>query len=153
MITNDQVALDIPQEDLTAIKDALELVKSKLLPHMKKLTAEDRREIPKMGDKTFAFVSKSHGHMLTNPTTVPPYVNVENLKVDLDAVETLKQVFIPLKQVIDMVDDTMLLSGSEAYIGALAYYNYIKGASKAGVPGTQVIYEDLKKRFPGSSKN
>jgi hypothetical protein len=48
-----------------------------------------------------------------------------------------------------MIDDTMLLSGSEAYIAVLAFYNYLKGAAKMGVPGAKTIFEDLSTRFPG----
>jgi hypothetical protein len=149
MITSNLVSLNIPDADLVAVKDAIQVLNEKLLPHLQNLSADDRREIPKMGDKTFAFVSKAHAHMVTNPTLVPPYVAVDELKVDLEAVETLRQLFTPLRQLADLVDDTMLLSGSEAYIAALAFYNYVKGAGKAGVPGTDLIYSDLKQRFPG----
>lgn len=150
MITSNLVSLNIPDADVVAIKDAIQILNEKLLPHLKNLSADDRREIPKMGDKTFAFVSKALAHMQTNPTLVPPYVAVDELKVDLEAVETLRQLYTPLRQLADLVDDTMLLSGSEAYIAALAFYNYVKGAGKAGVPGTDLIYADLKKRFPGN---
>jgi len=61
-------------------------------------------------------------------------------------------VFSPLQQLVNLVDDTMLLSGSEAYMASLAFYNYIKGAEKAGVAGADMIYDDLKKRFPGAPK-
>ena len=152
MITKNQVSVEIPEADLVAVKDAIQILNEKLLPHLKNLSAEDRREIPKMGDKTFVFVSKAHAHMISNPNLVPPYVEVEELKEDLEAVQTLKQVYGPLRQLADLLDDTMLLSGSEAYIGALAFYNYVKGAGKAGVPGTDMIYGDLQKRFPGNSK-
>ncbi|MDF1549516.1 MAG: hypothetical protein P1P88_16945 [Bacteroidales bacterium] len=40
-----------------------------------------------------------------------------------------------------------MLSGSEAYLPALAFYNYIKGATSMNVPGAKDIYEDLKKYF------
>jgi len=152
MITTNQVAVEIPEADLVAVKDAIQILNEKLLPHLKNLSADDRRVIPKMGDKTFAFVSKAHAHMLGNPNLVPPYVEIEEIRTDLEAVQTLKQVYGPLRQITDLLDDTILLSGSEAYVAALAFYNYVKGAGKSGVPGTDLIYGDLKKRFPGNSK-
>ena len=123
-----------------------------LLPHLKDLSADERRLLPKMADKTVAFVSKTHAYMSEAPELVPPYVNLEEQKIDLEAVESLKQLFVPLQKLTDLLDDTMLLSGSEAYVASLAYYNYVKGAVKAGVPGTDLIYQDLKKRFPSTSK-
>jgi len=89
MINMDQVSLDIPKADIEEVKAAIQVLNDKLMPHMVNLSNEDRRELPKMGDKTFAFVSKSHAHMQSNPSLVPPYVNVEDLKVDLEAVQTL----------------------------------------------------------------
>ena len=50
---------------------------------------------------------------------------------------------------IDRLDDTMTLSGSEAYGAVLTFYNYIKGAAKSNVPGAQTIFDDLSTRFPG----
>ena len=152
MINTDQVSLDIPKADIEEIKAAIQVLKDKLMPHMVNLSNEDRKELPKMGDKTFAFVSKSYSHMLSNPSLVPPYVNAEELKVDLDAVDTLKKLHGPLQQLANLVDDTMMLSGSEAYVASLAFYNYTKGAERAGVPGADMIYADLKKRFPGGHK-
>ncbi len=35
---------------------------------------------------------------------------------------------------------------------SLAFYNAVKGAAKAKVPGAEVIYNDLRKRFIGTKK-
>ena len=47
-----------------------------------------------------------------------------------------------------MLDDTMLLCGSEAYISVLAFYTYLKGAAKMNVPGAKTVFDDLSARFP-----
>jgi len=44
-------------------------------------------------------------------------------------------------------------AGSEAYTASLIFYNAVKGAAKAGVPGMKTIYDDLQSRFPGRGKN
>ena len=151
MTDKNLISLQIPVEDQTAINDALNVIQTKLMPHLVDLTATQRMELPKMGDKTYAFVTKAYTHIEQNPTLVPAYLDTEQMKIDLDAVSELKKLLTPLKQLTDLVDDSMLLSGSEAYISSLHFYNYLKGASKAGVPGTDVIYDDLKARFPGRS--
>ena len=53
----------------------------------------------------------------------------------------------PIEQLNRTLDDTIMLSGSEAYVAALAYYNSVKRAAKINVPGALTIHEDLKKRF------
>ena len=150
MNNKNQISLQIPVEDQTAIYDALNVLQTKLVPHLVDLTPAERQEIPKMGDKTLAFVTKAQAHIEQNPTLVPPYLDTEQMKIDLDAVTELKKFLTPLKQLTDLVDDSYLLSGSEAYMAALAFYQYLKGASKAGVPGADVIFEDLKNRFTGN---
>ena len=40
-----------------------------------------------------------------------------------------------------------MLSGSEAYIALLAYYNSVKIASRMNIAGATAIYDDLKQRF------
>lgn len=52
-----------------------------------------------------------------------------------------------------MLDDTMMLAGSEAYVAALAFYNAVKGVGRANVPGAALIYEDLRGRFPSGTRS
>ena len=54
-----------------------------------------------------------------------------------------------LSRIADRVDDSLLLSGSQAYAAALAYYQSVKAAAKLGQPGAAVIADDLSERFPG----
>lgn len=143
----------ISDEDRAEIDQAINTLNVKLIPYLVNLSPDDRLELPKMGDKTVAFVTKSISHMEENPDLIPKYLEVAPVKVDVAAVETLRKIFSALKNLADMADDTMLLSGSEAYVVALAFYNYIKGAAKANVPGAEMIYNDLKKRFPGGSRS
>jgi hypothetical protein len=42
-----------------------------------------------------------------------------------------------------------MVAGSEACQAALVFYNSVKMAVRQDVPGAKVIYEKLKKRFPG----
>jgi hypothetical protein len=42
-----------------------------LAPHLLALTPAERHELPKMGEKTIAFVEKAHDFALKNPNLVP----------------------------------------------------------------------------------
>ena len=46
----------------------------------------------------------------------------------------------------------MTLSGSEAYVASLAFYNSVKQAAKINIPGAKAISEDLKLRFTRQAK-
>jgi hypothetical protein len=47
-----------------------------------------------------------------------------------------------------MLNDTMLVAGSEAYCAALAFYSSVKFASRMNQPGAEVISNELKRQFP-----
>ena len=40
-----------------------------------------------------------------------------------------------------------MVLGSEAYTASRAFYNSVKGAAKAGEPGSDTIHKDLGARF------
>jgi hypothetical protein len=108
-------------------------------------------QMPNMGDKTIAFVGKTLIHMEQNPQFVPPYVNVEECRKDVEGANILRKLKNPLDQISEMISDSMIQCGSEAYIASLAFYNSVKAAAKSNVPGADTIYSDLKKRFTASS--
>ncbi|MGE0078008.1 MAG: hypothetical protein AB7S48_09130 [Bacteroidales bacterium] len=122
------------------------------LPTLINLTKDERHQLPKMGDKTIAFVSKNLEYAKQNPQIVPSFLDLAEFEKDVNAVNSLNKVLIPLQQLIEKLDDTTLLSGSEAYSAALIFYNAVKGAAKAGVPGMKTIYDDLHARFAIKSK-
>ena len=56
---------------------------------------------------------------------------------------------IKLSQILEKINDTQLLAGSEAYTSALTVYKLFGSAADAGIPGTDTIYDLLKQRFAG----
>ena len=58
-----------------------------------------------------------------------------------------------LKQLESNLNDTLMVAGPEAYIGALSYYNSVKYGARLNVADAKVIYEDLRKRFERGSYN
>ena len=57
-----------------------------------------------------------------------------------------------MRQLVEKLDDTTLLAGSDALSSALVFYTALKGAAKAGEPGMKTVYADLQSRYPGRSK-
>jgi hypothetical protein len=116
------------------VLDALTIANDLLKPYMVALTPAERQELPKIIDGTVPFVQKSLEYAQTNTQFVPSYIDVKELKVDFDAVEALSQIFRPIEQLYSNLNDTMTLSGSEAYVASLAFYNSVKQAAKVNVP-------------------
>ncbi len=150
MDTNvNRISLTIPEADLQAIQGAMQILQDKLLPHLITLTSDDRIELPKMGDKTVAFVRKATDYARTDPALRPAFLDMDELGRDLQAVDQLGGLRRVLAPIVDGLEDSMLAAGSEAYSAALSYYQAVKVAARSRIHGAQAIADDLGQRFPG----
>ena len=151
-MSTDNVSIVIPPETLTQVLDLQNQIKTLMQPYLLALTPEQRHELPKMADKTISFVSKTLDYAESNPEFAPKYLDVDALQIDVKAVEDLTSIEQPAVNFSTQLDDTIMMSGSEAYIAALMYYNSVKEAARRNVPGAKAIYDDLKVRFEQSKK-
>lgn len=147
MANENIVAVQISEADLKKVTDALKIVEDTLKPYLIALTPTERKKNLKMGDKTIPFVEKVAEYAKSNPEFVPVFMNVQNLEIDLKAVDDLTKILRPAEQITMGINDTKLASGGEAYSNALMYYNSVKQAAKNNIPSAKTIFEDLKKRF------
>ncbi len=150
--TKNVVAIQIPKEKLTEMQTHITALQTLLAEYVVALTPEQRRALPKMNDKTMPFVEKASEYSKSNPEFVPVYLDVKEFDTDMTAVTDLKSLFNPISQVYKNLDDSIMLSGSEAYQSALTYYNNVKQAAKMNVPSAKSIADDLGKRFVKASK-
>jgi len=146
-----KVSVTISEAASTAITAAIATINQNL-PILINLTPDERQALPKMGDKTVAFVNKSFDYANLNPRVVPTFLDMAEFGKDVNAVNALRKVLIPLTQLFEKLDDTTLEAGSEALTAALIFYNAVKGAARAGEPGMKTVYDDLKVRFPAHPK-
>ncbi len=146
--TTNRISLSLPDADRAAILAAVKILQDKLLPHLVDLNVQQRRELPKMGDKTLAFVAKALDYAKEHPQMCPPFLDMAEFQKDMDAVRLLQDLQRPLAQVADVIDDSLLLSGSEAYAAALVFYHSVKSAARSKVQGANTIFDDLAQRFP-----
>lgn len=147
MDTENRISLQIPPEVLSEVNTLVRNASEKLEPYLTSLTPIERKTIPKMNDASIPFVQNTLAYSESNPKFSPPYLDVAEMKIDLKAATDLTTVFRPLEQLYSLLNDTIMLCGSEAYTASLTYYNSVKFASKKNVAGAKVIYDDLKKRF------
>ncbi len=152
MLNTNRISISFTAEDLDDITAAILLLKKKLLPYLATLSPDERREMPKMGDKTVSFVQKIQEYCKQNADLVPPFLDVNALNIDVTAFEQLRAMYQPLMQITDSLWDSITLSGSEAYLASLMFYNSVKHAAKSKIQKAETIYNDLVPRFPGRPK-
>ena len=142
----------IPEATLTQVYTQIEAVKTALAPYTLALTPQERHSMLKMGDRSLAFVEKTHDYAHDNPTLVPSYLDMDDFDKDFSDAHGLWSLHTAIHQLDELVEDTIMAAGSEAYHAALAVYHNVQAAAKQDIPGAKAIYEDLKSRFPGGKK-
>ena len=145
-------AVPIPQTVIDDVKKKVQEAINALAPYTVPLSEEERRDIPKMGQKTIGFVNKVNDYLVVNPQFVPPYMTADALKTDIGNYNAANPAWMAANQLATILSDILLLSGSEAFTGSLQYYNQVKMSDHNNVAGAKSVYNDLKERFPGRSK-
>ncbi|MDR2027554.1 MAG: hypothetical protein LBQ01_08360 [Prevotellaceae bacterium] len=112
------------------------------------LTPEERRNMPKMGEKTVSFVQKAYELAKENDDLRPSFLNMDEFSVDYSDATNLRVLENNARQILDVIDDIIMVAGSESYLAALSFYEYVKILADRDVPRAKAVYEELKKRFP-----
>ena len=144
MPTN-RVSATLSTTDLLDISNAIATINSKL-PFLINLTYEERKSLPKLGDKTLAFVTKSLELANQRPDILPGNLSVAEFGKDVTLYTQLYSVIQSLTLLMEKLEDTQVIAGSEAYSAALIVYQTAK-ISGADLGGLEAVLDDLAKRF------
>ena len=135
-------------EALKSIRDARAL----LAPYLISLTPDERAALPKMGDKSLAFVGKAAEYAQSLPTLMPQYLDVPGLVTDAGVNADLLPLYLELNGFTTDVDSTRMEAGSEGYTASLVAYSALKTAASLNQPGAQAAVTELEPRFAGQGK-
>jgi hypothetical protein len=139
------ITASLSPADIQEIKAAFATIEAKL-PFLVTLSAEERRNLFKMGDKRLAFVNTSLIAAQSNRNILPASFDLDEFVRDYQLAANLTEVLIGLRQLTEQVDDTLMAVGSEAMGSSLTVYDYVKTAAKK-TPGLKTIAEQLGERF------
>lgn len=112
---------------------------------------EELKSLPKISDGRIPFVEKAVQYAVSNAEFLPPFADVPEFQKDFKTFMDLRELARPLKQIIDNLENSMMVSGSEAYEAARNYYKSVQFQAKMGVPGAQTIFDDLRRLFETKS--
>ncbi|MDO4229397.1 MAG: hypothetical protein Q4C98_06255 [Capnocytophaga sp.] len=151
-MNKNSISVQLPQEVITQLETKFREIKELLAPYTVSLTNDERMTLPKMSDKSIAFVGKVVDYTASSPKFIPPMMEVEELKKDFEAHKALSPILAMAQQLVDILKDSQIVTGSEAYTQSLLYYASVKMAVKLGDSEAKAVHEDLGKRFPRGSK-
>lgn len=147
-LTNNRINITATDAQITAVKTALQTIASSL-PFLTGLTTEERVALPGINVTNKAFTEDAINAGVNNASLIPSYVSVANMQNDLLLFSQLDEIIGITRQLLEKLEDTQLLAGSEAYTSALTLYKLFSSASDAGVPGSDAVVAHLKQRFAG----
>ena len=148
MALDNLISVEFTPAEITTISDALTSIENILKGKVVNLTASQRREYGRLGDKTENFVNKVGIYVDQKPEIVPYFVDKTEVRKDAESRAMLTPILKRMQSVYESIDDTHKLLGWDFYNNVIAIYRNIKMLSKQNVPGINAIYDDLKKQFP-----
>lgn len=141
------VAVAFPQTVRDAITAKFNEAKA-LFPVLATVSNEDRKKLQVISEGRAPYVSGAASDAQANPGTVPPTVNVPEWLLLEEQHAGLTQMRSNLMVLMEFLDDTMALAGSQRYDKARRYYKYL-GDNLDLLPGADPIHERLGQLFAG----
>lgn len=143
---SDYISAEITNETISQITSDLADIQAKM-PFILNLSPAVKKTMPKLEDGRSPFVSKCLYYARKEPKILPPFTNLDELERDINLFNNLQNIAKEINRLADMINDTRIAAGSDAYVASLSIYNAVKQAAKMNVPGTKPIVDDLKKTF------
>lgn len=143
-MNSDLIKGELSNEQQRAILDLLWEIQEKM-PFLIDLTIDERRSLPKMGDKSRAFVDQGLVLADQNPNILPRSFDIDEYRRDIQLAKQLEPVVLAMRQVMNRLEDSYIAVGSDAYSQTLLVYQAAKLAGKDGGLGQHL--EGLSKRF------
>lgn len=140
-----RISAVLEQTNIDAVNTAISSINTSL-PFLVDLSADEKKALPKFGDKSVAFVNKANELVSHTADFLPRSFDVDEFKKDVELYSKLYSVLQPLRMLMDRLEDTYQLVGSEAYSAALVVYQQAK-LNKDDLDGLEPIIDDMAKRF------
>lgn len=149
-ITNNRINTTLSTQQISDVKAAVQSIYANM-PFLLGLTTEERIALPKINVANKAFTEDAINAINNNTQMLPAYLNIEAIQTDLQLFTQLDELAGLVRQLLEKIEDTQILTGSEAYVSALTGYKLFGAAASAGIPGSDAIYDGLKARFTMAS--
>lgn len=149
-LTNNRLNITMTAQQIADVKSAIQTIYINM-PFLLGLTVEERIALPKINVANKAFAEDSINAIANNAEMLPGYLKVADMQIDLQLFTQLDELSGLVRQLLEKIEDTQILAGSETYVAALTGYKLFGAAASAGIPGSDAIYDGLKTRFISAS--
>lgn len=145
-LTNNRLNVAMTAAQVTAVKNALQTIATNM-PFLLGLTIEERIALPKINISNKVFTEDAINAVANNIGILPSYISATSMQLDYQLFTQLDELLGLMRQMVERMEDTQMLAGSEAYVAALSSYKLFSAAAGAGLSGADTITESLRVRF------
>lgn len=142
-MSENRISAELSPENQQAIAAAIATIKENL-PFLIDLSPEERHQSAKMGDGNKAFVEKVLEISKQNQDFLARSFDLQEFERDVLLYGKLSSILMAFTQLQELIDDTRLAVGSDAYTAALEAYAYAK---RGGAPGIDELTALVGRRF------
>ena len=144
-----RIDAELLTEDKDKILNLISQIRA-VLPFLIDLPLEERQSLPKMGDKSRAFVSQALAIAQDDDSFLPRSFDVAEMQKDVELTEQLLPIITALTKLLELLEDTSLLAGSDAYTAGLIVYNSAKRNGRG--EALDNLLDTLGQRFARKAK-
>jgi hypothetical protein len=128
MPTN-RVQAALSSADQAAILKLVQDIQDKL-PFLIGLTDDERKALPKLGDRGQPFAEKVLDLATRKRELLPPVFDLEAMRSDVELVKALEPVVHAFNELGELLNDTLDETNAEAVAAALQGYRFVKTSSQ-----------------------
>jgi hypothetical protein len=130
-LTNNRISVVMTATQMQAAKDALQTLLTNM-PFLIGLTSTERVTLPKISVANKVFTEDALNVATNNADLLPAYYSTSAFQQDFELYRQLDELTTLARGIVERMDDTQLLAGSEAYVSALTAYKLFGAAADAG---------------------
>lgn len=147
MALDNLISLSFTTEEFTQLDKALQSIETVLSGKTINLTPEERQQYGSIAEQNKLFVNKAKIYMEQYPQYIPNFLDKAEFDKDYLGREQVEQRLQIMSSLTEQLSDTKVLLDHDNYHNAIIFYRNMKFLSGENVPGTNVIYEDMKQFF------
>jgi hypothetical protein len=153
MALDNLISVFFTDEEIARIDRALSEIESIFKGKAVNLTPKQRQAYGRVAYEMEVWVNKANDHMQQDPQLVPSYIDMAEHTADITAHRVLNPRIARLSGILQSLEDTNRLLGSDLYNNSMAYYRSLREAAKVNAVGASTRYNDLKQQFPGPGRS
>lgn len=147
MALENLISVEFTSAELTQLDDALSTIENVLRGNTINLTPEQRQQYGSIAEQNKLFVNKAKSYMEQYTQFVPPFLDKAEYDKDFQARQQLETRMQKMNSLTEQLSDTKILLDFDNYHNSLTFYRNVKYLSGENMPGTNVIYDDMKQFF------